>query len=389
MMSLFVIMCKEIIDNLRDRQTLFYALLFGPVLLPLLLGGSMVASFKQLSIDFDEVTELQVVHAERAPTLIEFLYSNNIDVVSAPDDIERSVRYGESLVILEIPEGYADALREGTPAPLTLHVNSANKKSSKAARRVSAILSVYERTLNNLRLQHRGINPLVFNSLNVVENDVSSDGSNGQLLASILPFLFIMSMVMGGFYLAIDTTAGERERQSLEPLLSLPLSRSAVVFGKYAATVCFVALSSLLTAISIYTLFRLFPVEIMGGQIRFDGKTLTRAFLLASPLIPFISALLISVSAITRSTKEAQTYLGLLMVIPMAPFFLLQFLSIRSTSLTMPLPMLSQYQLLESAVLGDTIPAGHVALSVVGTLLATALLLWLASRLYQRERLLD
>lgn len=388
-MSLFVIMFKEIVDNLRDRQTVFYALLFGPVLLPLLLGGSLVTSFKQLTIDFDEVTTLNVVNAEKAPTLMEFLYSNNIDVIDAPADVQKSVRYGEVLVVLEIGDDYSDALRNGRPAPLTLHVNGANKDSSKAARRVSAILGVYARTLSNLRLQHRGIDPLIFDSLKVVENDVSSEGANGQILASILPFLFIISMVMGGFYLAIDTTAGERERQSLEPLLSLPVSRTAVVMGKYLATVCFVLLSSVLTAVSIYTLFKLFPVEIMGGQVRFDGATVTQAFFLASPLIPFISALLISVSAITRSTKEAQTYLGLLMVIPMAPFFLLQFLTVRSTIVTMPLPMLSQYQLLESTVLGDSIPALHIALSVTGTLAATAILLLLASRLYQREKLLD
>jgi len=196
-------------------------------------------------------------------------------------------------------------------------------------------------------------------------------------------------MVMGGFYLAIDTTAGERERQSLEPLLSLPLSRTAVVMGKYAATVCFVLLSSVLTALSIYSLFKFFPVEIMGGQVRFDGNTIAKAFFLVSPLVLFISAMLISVSAITRSTKEAQTYLGLLMVVPMAPFFILQFLNVQSTITTMPLPMLSQYQLLESVVLGDAIPQSHIALSVGGTVLATALLLLLAARLYHRERLLD
>lgn len=388
-MSIWVIMFKEIIDNLRDRQTLFYALLFGPVLLPLLLGGSLVASFKQLSIDFDEVTTLSVLNADKAPRLIDFLYSNNIDVIDAPDDIQKSVRYGEHLLVLEITDDFAGNLRSGQPAPLTLHVNSADKDSSKAARRISAILGVYERTLDALRLQHRGIDPATFDSLNIIENDVSTDGSNGQLLASILPFLFIMSMVMGGFYLAIDTTAGERERLSLEPLLSLPLPRSSVVFGKYGATLCFVSLSGLLTAISIYSLFRLFPVELMGGQIRFDGMTLTRAFLLASPLLPFISALLITVSTITRSTKEAQTYLGLLMVIPMAPFFLLQFITVRSTVSTMPVPMLSQYQLLESAVLGDAIPGHHIALSVAGTLFATTLLLMLAIRLYKRERILS
>ncbi len=387
-MNLFIVMFKEIVDNLRDRQTVFYALLFGPVLLPLLLGGSMVASFKQLSIDFDQITRLSVVNADKAPQLIEFLYSNNVDVDPAPRNVQSSVRYGDTLVVLEIKDDFASALRAGEPAPLTLHMNNADKDSSKAARRITTLLRVYEQTINALRLQHRGIDPLTFDSLNIIQNDVSSDGANGQLLASILPFLFIMSMVMGGFYLAIDTTAGERERQSLEPLLSLPLSRTAVVFGKYGATLCFVTLSGLLTALSIYTLFKLFPVELMGGQIRFDGKTLTRAFLLASPLLLFISALLITVSAITRSTKEAQTYLGLLMVIPMAPFFLLQFLNVRSTTMSMPIPMLSQYQLLESTVLGDTIPWLHIALSAAGTLIATAVLLFLASHLYRRERLL-
>jgi len=388
-MNLFIVMFKEIVDNLRDRQTVFYALLFGPVLLPLLLGGSLVASFKQLSINFDEVSTLSVINADNAPNLVKFLYSHNIDVVDAAENAQASVRKGDVAVVLEIGDDYGQALRDARPAPLTLHVNGANKESTKAARRISAILNVYNQTLSNLRLQHRGIDPSVFNSLNVVENDVSADGANGQLLASILPFLFIISMVMGGFYLAIDTTAGERERQSLEPLLSLPLSRTAVVMGKYAATVCFVLLSSVLTALSIYSLFKFFPVEIMGGQVRFDGNTIAKAFFLVSPLVLFISAMLISVSAITRSTKEAQTYLGLLMVVPMAPFFILQFLNVQSTITTMPLPMLSQYQLLESVVLGDAIPQSHIALSVGGTVLATALLLLLAARLYHRERLLD
>jgi len=382
-------MIKEIIDNLRDRQTLFYALLFGPVLLPLLLGGLLVASFKQLSIDYDEIHTLSVANASAAPNLVEFLYSNNIDVIDAPEDIEHSVRYADTSIVLEVPEDFSQSLRAGTPAPLILHVNSADRASTKDARRITAILSLYEQSLNILRLQHRGIDPATFNSFRITENDVSSDGSTGQMLASILPFLFIMSMVMGGYYLAIDTTAGERERQSLEPLLSLPLSRTALVFGKYGATLCFVTLSSLLTAISVYSLFRLFPIELLNGQIQFDGFTISRAFVLASPLLFFISALLITVSAITRSTKEAQTYLGLMMIIPMAPFFVLQFLNVRSSTSTMPFPMLSQYQLLESAVLGNTVPWQHIALSTTGTLLGTALLLSLASYLYRGERILS
>jgi len=283
---------------------------------------------------------------------------------------------------------FNDALRDGQPAPITVLVNDGDKESSKQSRKIVALLQAYERTINALRLQHRGIDPDVFNTLDISREDVSLDGAGGQLIASLLPFLLIISMVMGGFYLAIDTTAGERERQSLEPLLSLPLNRAELVLGKFGATLCFVALSCLLTSISVFFLFKFFPTEVLGGGLNFDGPTIIRAFLVASPLIAFISAVLITVSAFTRSSKEAQTYLGVLMVIPMAPFFILQFVNIRSEVQSMLLPMMSQYQLLERIVLGDVTPPLYIVLSVAGTLICAGLLLLLAIRLYSRDRIL-
>lgn len=387
-MRFLVVMFKEIRDNLRDKQTVFYALLFGPILMPLILGGSIIGSLKQLSINFDQVTTLNVVNSESAPNLMEFLYSNNIDVTETADDPEMAVRRGDAPIVLKVMPSFNDALRAGQPAPLTVFVNDGDKNSSKQARKVVALLQAYERTINALRLQHRGIDPNVFNSLDITRQDVSLDGAGGQLIASLLPFLLIISMVMGGFYLAIDTTAGERERQSLEPLLSLPLNRSELVLGKFGATLCFVALSSILTSVSVFFLFKFFPTDVLGGGLNFDGRTIIKAFLVASPLIAFISAVLITVSAFTRSSKEAQTYLGVLMVIPMAPFFILQFVTIRSEAQSMFIPMMSQYQLLERIVLGDVTPSLYIILSVVGTLLCAALLLLVAIKLYSRDRIL-
>jgi len=387
-MRFFVVMLKEILDNLRDKQTVFYALLFGPVLMPLILGGSIIVSLKQLSIDFDQVTPLAVVNAEMAPNLMEFLHSNNIDIEDAPDEPAKAVRRGDTSLVLKVMPSFSEALRAGKPAPLTVFVNDADKNSSREARKVTALLQAYERTINALRMQHRGIDPNVFNALDISREDISRDGAGGQLLASLLPFLLIISMVMGGFYLAIDTTAGERERQSLEPLLSLPLNRRELVLGKFGATLCFVALSGILTSISVFVLFQFFPTDLIGGGLHFDAATILKSFLVASPLIAFIAAVLITVSAFTRSSKEAQTYLGVLMVIPMAPFFILQFVTIRSELLSMPIPMMSQYQLLERTVLGDPTPPLYIALSAGGTLLGAALMLLLAIRLYSRDRIL-
>ncbi len=387
-MSTLVVLWKEILDNLRDRQTVFYALLFGPVLLPLLIGGGLVASLKQATVSFEHPAPLAVRHADRAPNLMSFLHANNFDIENAPSDIEGSVRNSDVALVLEIPDEFSEALRRAQPAPLIVYVNDGDKHSAKEARKLNAVLNAYSQTINALRMQHRGIDPSIFNSIEVRLEDVSSDGFRGQILASILPFLLIVAMVMGGFYLAIDTTAGERERQSLEPLLSLPIARYKLVLGKFLAVLFFVGISSILTAISLYLVFQLLSPEAAGGILSFDAQTITKAWLLASPLVFFISAVLMTVAATTRSTKEAQTYLGLLMVFPMAPFFILQFINIKSAGLTMSLPMLSQYQLLEQIVLKDQINPVYVALSVTGTLACAALLYLLAVRLYSREKVL-
>ena len=166
------------------------------------------------------------------------------------------------------------------------------------------------------------------------------------------------------------------------------MPRYKLVLGKYLAVLVFVGISSILTATSLFLVFRLLSPEAAGGILSFDAHTIFKAWLLASPLILFISAVLMTVAASTRSTKEAQTYLGLLMVFPMAPFFILQFVNLKSVSLTMALPMLSQYQLLERVVLKDSINPGHILLSVAGTLIATLLLYLAAVKLYSREKVI-
>jgi len=388
MSAVFAVCIKEIIDNLRDRQTVFYALLFGPLLLPSIVAGSLIGAFNQINIDFDEVTELAAINVSSAPNLVAFLRQNNIDTIPAPDNFRKRLSEGDIDLVLEVPKTFTDNMRAGTPAPLNLYLNEGNKDSTKAARKVASLLSVYERTIDSLRLQARGLDPKVFDSVRLEQIDISEDGASTQIIASMLPFLLIMSMVMGGFYLAIDTTAGERERLSLEPLLSLPISRQSVVLGKYLATLAFVALSGLLTSYTLVLIFHFFPSEALSSLLRFDATTIARAFILALPLSLLITSLLLAVSAFTRSTKEAQTYLGVIMAIPMAPFFLLQFLNIKSATRIMAIPMMSQYKLLEKVARNESIDPNHISLSVGTTVICALLLLWLAIWLYRQDRII-
>ena len=172
MSAVFAVCFKEIIDNLRDRQTVFYALLFGPLLLPSIVAGSLIGAFNQINIDFDEVTELPAINVSSAPNLVAFLRQNNIDTVPAPNNFRDRLTDGDIELVLEVPKTFTDNMRAGTPAPLNLYLNEGNKDSNKAARKVASLLSVYERTIDALRLQARGLDPKVFDSVQLEQIDV-------------------------------------------------------------------------------------------------------------------------------------------------------------------------------------------------------------------------
>ena len=388
MKGLRVIVLKEIRDNLRDRRSLFFALLYGPVLLPLLLIGPLLLNAGQLGADRSQVRELPTLGATRAENLTQFLRRNNLDVVEPPADAMEALSRGEMTLLLEIPESYPEDFRAGRPAHLIIHYNSADDDSLLLRRQLQNVLTGYDAQLRNLRLLARGLDPQRFVPLEIDQRDVSNEPQGLQFIAHMIPFLLLFSMMMGGFYLAVDTTAGERERNSLEPLLSLPLPRHTVVLGKYLAILCFVLLSLLLPLLSSFGLFRLLPDDMLDGALEMGTVTFFVALVSSLPLAFLLTAFLLAIAAFARNSREAQTHLSLAMLLPMLPFFGLQFLDIQRDNLTMMLPMLSQFQIMELAVTGRDVPLVWLALSAAGTLTVAALLLGLALRLYSRERIL-
>ncbi len=388
MKGLRVIVLKEIRDNLRDRRSLFFALLYGPVLLPLLLIGPLLLNAGQLGADRSQVREVPTLGATRAENLTQFLRRNNLDVVEPPADAKEALHRGEMTLLLEIPESYPEDFRAGRPAHLIIHYNSADDDSLLLRRQLQNVLTGYDAQLRHLRLLARGLDPQRFEPLEIDQRDVSNEPQGLQFIAHMIPFLLLFSMMMGGFYLAVDTTAGERERNSLEPLLSLPLPRHTVVLGKYLAILCFVLLSLLLPLLSSFGLFRLLPDDMLDGVLEMGTVTFFVALVSSLPLAFLLTAFLLAIAAFARNSREAQTHLSLAMLLPMLPFFGLQFLDIQRDNMTMLLPMLSQFQIMELAVTGRDVPLVWLALSTAGTLTVAALLLGLALRLYSRERIL-
>ena len=387
----FIVFAKEILDNLRDRRTLASALIMGPIFGPALFAFAINMSIEQSLENAEQTMELPVVGAQHAPNLVRFLESENIVVVDAPADRSaaiRAVTVGSSDVILVIPEGFGEQLADAIPARIEVLSDQANNDADRDTRRLRNALYRYDDQLANIRLLARGVNPAVLRPLNIDEIDVSTPSGRSAMLLGMMTYFFIFACLMGGMYLAIDSTAGERERGSLEPLLSLPVTRGQLILGKIAATCLFMALSLTLSLLAFFVALKFMPLQQLGMTPNFGPPVLLAAFLLFAPFILLGAALMTLVASFTKSYREAQTWLSVLLVAPTLPILIASILTLRPRLELMFVPSLSQHLLLVDLIKNEPVNGLHAAISVTSTLLLGALLTWVCARLYRREGLL-
>ena len=382
---------KEVLDNFRDRRTLISALLMGPLFGPLLFAFVINLSIERSLSDVDKTLDLPVIGSENAPNLMRYLQSRNIDVVAGPSDREAAldaVRTGTHDVVVIVPAEYGQQLADGIPARVELISDRANAQAGRKARRVRDALRGYSRQVAALRLSARGVSPSVMRPLNIDDVDLSTPSGRSAILLGMMSYFFIFALLMGGMYLAIDTTAGERERGSLEPLLALPVTRDQLILGKIAATCVFMALSLALSLGSFFFALKFIPLQQLGMTPNFGPDVLLAAFLILSPFILLGAAVMTLVASFTKSYKEAQTWLSVVLLAPTLPILIVSILTLRPRLEFMFVPSLSQHLLLVDMVKNEPLNALHVGISVTSTLAIGAVLTWLCARLYRREGLL-
>lgn len=391
MRTSLTVFAKEVIDNFRDRRTLASALIMGPLFGPMLFAFVINLSIERSLDDIGRSLQVPVIGQQHAPNLVRYLNSHNIDVVDGPatrDTAVQAVTAGEHDVIVIIPEDFGAQLGEAIPARVELISDQANTQAERDARRVRTALHSYSQEIAAIRLVARGVSPLVLRPINVDEVDVSTPSGRSAILLGMMSYFFIFALLMGGMYLAIDTTAGERERGSLEPLLSLPVTRDQLMVGKIAATCLFMAVSLLLSLCSFYVALNFMPLEQLGMTPNFGPRVVVAAFLVLSPFILLGASLMTLVASFTKSYKEAQTWLSVVLVAPTLPILIVSILTLRPQLEFMFVPSLSQHLLLVDMIKNEPVNALHVAISAGSTLAIGALLTWICARLYRREGLL-
>ena len=391
MKTIRTVFAKEVTDNFRDRRTLMTALLMGPLFGPILFAFVINLSVKQSLSNENEALNLPLIGRENAPNLVAYLQSNNINVVEGPATREaaiEAVTNGEHDVVIVIPESFGEDLSKLIPATVEVITDQANTQAERDTRRARRSLQRYNQELAAMRLSIRGVSPQLMRPLNIDEVDLSTPSGRSAMLLGMLSYFFIFALLTGGMNLAIDATAGERERGSLEPLLCLPVKRDHLIFGKIFAACLFMALSLSLSLTCFYFTLMFMPLEELGMTPNFGPLVVVTAFLLLVPFALVGAALMTMVASFTKSFKEAQTWVSVVLLAPTLPILIVSILMVRPSTALMFVPSLSQHLLLVGLIKNEPVNTLHVAVSVGGTLLIGAILTWICARLYRREGLL-
>ncbi len=382
---------KEVRENLRDRRTLLSALLMGPLFGPILFAFVINISLKQSLGDNDEPLDVPVIGQEHAPNLMAYLRSHNINITAAPADRAaalEAVKTGRHDLVLVVPEEFGEDLADTVPATIEVVSDLANTQAERESRRAMRALRSYNQEIAALRLVARGVSPVVLRPLNIDVVDVSTPVGRSALLLGMLSYFFIFALLTGGMNLAIDATAGERERGSLEPLLCLPVTRDQLIFGKIFAACLFMALSLSLSLVAFHITLKFIPLEKLGMTPNFGPLVVVKAFFVLLPFTLLGASLMTLVASFTKSFKEAQTWVSIVLVAPTLPILIVSILMVRASTQLMFIPSLSQHLLLVGLIKNEPANMLHVLVSVSGTLLIGGILTMVCARLYRREGLL-
>ncbi|MGH8028783.1 MAG: ABC transporter permease, partial [Arenimonas sp.] len=278
-----VVMFKELVDLFRDRRTVAISLLLGPLLMPaLILGmGKMIAN--RVNTQMEKPLTVPVVGAQYAPNLVAWLQGQNIVIAPAPADPDQAIRSQDQDVVLRIAPDYAAQWRGSLPAQVEILHDSSREDARIPVQRLEALLEGYSSTVGSLRLLARGVSPGTIQAVRVGHRDLATPESRiGQALA-FLPYLLILTTFLGGAYLVIDVTAGERERQSLEPLLATPAARGAIMSGKILAACVFGLIGVTLTLAMFKLSFQFAPG--LGLKLDVSYGAIARILLVLLPMI--------------------------------------------------------------------------------------------------------
>jgi sodium transport system permease protein len=382
---------KEFIDTVRDRRTLFFMIVFPLLLVPLLMTVIAHVQISSIQKAEEKVLRIGLVTNGNALDLKSNLgQARNLRVVEgiSEDSAEALIKRDSLDAIIVVGEDFDRVVSELHAGVIRLYYKSSDDYDM-VKRRVSAIVGQFERSLMAIRFKKLNLDNSVTDAVRLEEHDVASAKERfGKGVGGMLPYFFVIFCFMGEMYPAIDLAAGEKERGTIETLLTAPVSRYQILMGKFAVVVLAGILSALASLLGLFLAVRQvqeIPPEVMQLVMSIlDMKTVVLILSLLIPLTAFFAAILLSLSIFSRSYKEAQSLISPLSIVIILPVLVGVMPGIALDTTTAMIPVLNVSLATKEIIAGTVKPL--LLLEVYLTLFALAALsLWGCAKWFGRE----
>jgi len=391
MRGLFTIWKKELVDSIRDKRTLITAVLLPVFLMPAILIGTF--KFQEYQVTQTETKPVIVAfnNADSAPALVSFLREQPRVSIVDSQDYQADFESGTIQTYVDIPSDYENLFT--LQQPISIHVIEKSSKidSQTATQHVMVLLQQYSAQVGAARLADQNINPQIISVLAPEIVDVASAQEvGGFFFGLLLPMFIVLFALIGGMYIAIDVSAGEKERKTLEALLLTPASRLVIVTGKFLAVATTASTTIVLSLFSMYAAFKFFPPNLGAGEVVVD-LSLSAIFVMLGIgviLAVMFSGLLLSVAIFAKSYKEAQNYITPFYLIAVLPVAILgQIPGFNPTTIFFLIPGVNAVFVIKEVIIG-TFNSLHILLTIGSLLVCAVIAIIVASKIYSKEGIL-
>jgi sodium transport system permease protein len=387
---------KELLDLLRDRRTLISMIVVPVLVMPLLMTGMGTAAVKLVSNARKEIPKVMVLGGEDSPETMEALRAlHAIELIPARPDYTNQIADKIIRAAVEIPKGFDAALASGDRTTVRIYIYGGEMRSSFGAEAVEQFFNHLRDMTVSERLAARNVPEKVLHPFDVRQTNVApAKKVSGNLIGSIIPYLIILMCMTGAMYPAVDLTAGEKERGTMETLLCSPVARTDLVLGKCLMVLTASLVTTLLSLASTGGSFVLLKKVVLSASksavslpLTIDMPSLAAVFAMMLPLALFFSATLLAIALFSRSSKEAHSYLQPLLIVIIIPAVASVLPGVELNYRLALIPVLN-VSLVSKEVLSGTFHWNYIALIFGSTCVYAAAALFGAVALFKRESVL-
>ena len=383
---IIVVARKELTDAFRDRRSIYvvlFSVLFGPLMIAFMLN--QIAGQEKAAQEI----KIPVVGREYAPILVNWLQQQSgVEIIAGPTDAEAAVKDRKVDFVLVIEKDFAEKFQDSRPAPVQVVSDSTRQSSRATVRRLHALLTQFSGQIGSLRLIARGISPAVISGLKVEDVEVSNAQQRAAEVFNIIPMFLILAAFTAGMQIATDSTAGERERGSLEPLLLNPVPRWQLVAGKWLAAATAALVGMIATLVVTSQVLSRLSLEDLGVRNRLGTPELVLLIVAIAPMALVAPAMQVYLACFAKSFKEAQSYMSFLIFAAIIPGMVSIFHPITNKPWMEPIPIIGQYALAMDILSGKAPSPLILIAAAVAALALAAAFLFLATRSFSSEKII-